>query len=86
MCRSCMDDQSPAEERHVSQAGETVGKNVLLRRPGKRCPVSGATWKTPKLVHNASDSIEARLRTNDGLQSLETTHDVLVPGKITLLP
>ena len=86
MCRSCMDDQSPAEERHVSQAGETVGRNVLLRRPGKRCPVSGATWKTPKLVHNASDSIEARLWTNDGLQSLDTTDDVLVPGKITLLP
>ncbi|KAI0219888.1 hypothetical protein LSAT2_028589, partial [Lamellibrachia satsuma] len=32
------------------------------------------------------DSIEARLWTHDGLQSPETTDDVLVPGKTTVPP
>ena len=40
-----MDEQSPAEERHVSQAGETVVNDVLYRvkHSGPR--------KTPTLVH-----------------------------------
>ena len=45
-------------------------------------PVKRRSWRT----RTDCDSIEARLLTHDGLQSPETTDDVLVPGKTTLSP
>ena len=64
-----------------------MGRPVLRRRPGPRCPLSGATIKHQnRCTRTDCDSIEARLWTHDGLQSPETTDDVLVPGKTTLPP